>query len=57
MKQCYWADLLRTLVNEDNMIGLRKKIMVLGDIYIYGVSQARSSVNPVMQAGGNFFQI
>jgi hypothetical protein len=47
IKQCYCADLLRTLANEDDsIIELWKRMMVL-DV-IYGVSQAWSPVNPVM---------
>jgi hypothetical protein len=47
MKQCYWTDLLNTLTEEDNnMIGLWRKVMVLDAIY--RVSRARYSVNPVM---------
>jgi hypothetical protein len=45
MKQCYWSDLLRTLADEDNIIGLWDKMMAL-DV-IYGELWSWSSVNPV----------
>jgi hypothetical protein len=46
MKQCYRADLLRTLADEDNnIIGLWKKMTVLDAVY--GVSRGWSSMNPV----------
>jgi hypothetical protein len=47
MKQCYWADHLRILADKgDNIIRLWKKMTVLDALH--GVSQAWSSVNPVM---------
>jgi hypothetical protein len=47
MKQHYWANLLRTLANEDeNIIALWKKMTVFDAIY--SISWAWSSVNPVM---------
>jgi hypothetical protein len=44
MKQHYWAD-LRTLANEDSIIALWRKTMVLNAIY--SISRALSSVIPV----------
>jgi hypothetical protein len=46
MKQHYWDTLLRNLADEDNIIALWEKMMVLDAIY--GVSQASSSANAVM---------
>jgi hypothetical protein len=47
MKQCYQADLLRTLADEDdNIMGLWKKMLVLHGIY--SISLAWSSISPVM---------
>jgi hypothetical protein len=47
MKQCYWADLLRTLTEEDNsIIAMWKKILLLDAINC--ICGAWSSVNPLM---------